>query len=99
MESALRELEITARKREAGGDGVFADSIIMYEVLSELRDIAARDGVSCTCGARGCAVEVHGAAVDLVCRACGARLRLPAATDEDLDRLCCQYTLTIRGSR
>ena len=27
------------------------------------------------------------------------RLRLPAATDEDLDRLCCQYTLTIRGSR
>ena len=85
--------------REAGGDGVFADSIIMYEVLSELRDIAARDGVSCTCGARGCAVEVHGTAVDLVCRACGARLRLPAATDEDLDRLCCQYTLTIRGSR
>ena len=71
----------------------------MYEVLSELRDIAARDGVSCTCGARGCAVEVHSTAVDLVCRACGARLRLPAATDEDLDRLCCQYTLTIRGSR
>ena len=99
VESALRELEITARKREAGGDEVFADSIIMYEVLSELRDIAARDGVSCTCGARGCAVEVHGTAVDLVCRACGARLRLPAATDEDLDRLCCQYTLTIRGSR
>ena len=31
---------------------MFADSIIMYEVLSELRDIAARDGVSCTCGAR-----------------------------------------------
>jgi hypothetical protein len=35
--------------------------------------------------------------VDLECRRCGGRLRLPAATDEDLDRLCCQMTLTIRG--
>ena len=26
-----------------------------------------------------------------------ALLRLPAATDEDLDQLCCHYTLTIRG--
>ena len=45
------------------------------------------------------AVEVHGAAVELVCRSCGGRLRLPAATDEDLDRLCCQYRLTIRGQK
>ena len=102
VEKNLRELEILAEKekrQESEGGEAFLDSVIMYEVLSELRDIAARDGVSCTCGARGCAVEVHGTAVDLVCRACGARLRLPAATDEDLDRLCCQYTLTIRGSR
>lgn len=97
VESALRELAITVEKKKAGGDGAFVDSIIMYEVLSELRDIAARDGISCTCGARGCAMEVHGTAVDLVCRRCGARLRLPAATDEDLDRLCCQYTLTIKS--
>ena len=77
----------------------FADSVIMYEVLSELRDIAARGGISCTCGHRGCAMEVHGAAVDLVCPACGGRLRVSAATDEDLDRLCCQYTLTIKGRK
>lgn len=44
-------------------------------------------------------MEVQGAAVELVCTGCGGRLRLPAATDEDLDRLCCQYTLTIHGRR
>ena len=97
VERALRQLELTVEK--SGEDGAFVDSVIMYEVLSELRDIAARGGVSCACGARECAMEVQGGAVDLVCRQCGARLRLPAATDEDLDRLCCQYTLTIPGGK
>lgn len=44
-------------------------------------------------------MEIHGAAVDLVCRSCGGKLRIPAATDEDLDRLCCHYTLTIKGRK
>lgn len=95
VESALRDLEIAVEKKKDGE--TFVDNLIMYEILSELKDIAARDGISCTCGAKGCAMEIHGGAVDLVCRACGGRLRLPAATDGDLDRLCCQYTLTIRG--
>ena len=43
-------------------------------------------------------MSIHGGAVDLVCRDCGGRLRIPAATDEDLDRLCCHYTLTIKGN-
>ncbi|MBD5168811.1 MAG: hypothetical protein HDT20_01600 [Oscillibacter sp.] len=96
---ALRELEIAVQKKKDSEDGVFVDDVVMYEVLSELKDIAARDGISCACGARGCTVEVHGSAVDLVCPSCGGRLRLPAATDEDLDRLCCQYTLTIPGRK
>ena len=99
VERALRQLELTVEKTREDRDGAFVDSVIMYEVLSELRDIAARGGVSCACGASGCAMEIQGAAVDLVCRQCGARLRLPAATDEDLDRLCCQYTLTIPGRK
>ena len=99
VEAALRELEIALEKKKDQEDGAFLDSVIMYEVLSELRDIAARGGVSCACGAKGCSVEVHGSAVDLVCPVCGGRLRLPAATDEDLDRLCCQYTLTIPGKK
>ena len=99
VEAALRELETTVEKSKNSEEDTFVDSVIMYEVLSELRDIIARDGISCTCGARGCAVEVHGTAVDLVCNDCGGRLRIGAATDEDLDRLCCNYTLTIKGNR
>lgn len=99
VEAALRDLETTVQKSRDGEDDAFVDSVIMYEVLSELRDIAARGGISCTCGAKGCAMEVHGTAVDLVCSDCGGRLRIGAATDEDLDRLCCHYTLTIKGSR
>src|SRR5699024_8770889 len=97
--AALDDLEETVQKRKEGQSETFVDDVIMYEVLSELRDIAARGGISCTCGHRGCAMEVHGAAVDLVCPACGGRLRVSAATDEDLDRLCCQYTLTIKGRK
>jgi hypothetical protein len=100
VESALRELEIALeKKKDREEDGAFLDSVIMYEVLSELRDIAARGGITCGCGAAGCSLEVHGDAVDLICPACGGRLRVGAATDEDLDRLCCQYTLTIPGRR
>ena len=42
-------------------------------------------------------IQVHRDSVDLCCRDCGGKLRLPAATDEDLDRLCCQMSLTIPG--
>lgn len=97
VEAALRDLETTVQKRRDGEHETFSDSVIMYEVLSELKEIAARGGLSCSCGAANCAIEVQDAAVDLVCRECGGKLRIGAATDEDLDRLCCHYTLTIPG--
>lgn len=97
VKAALRELEITVGKLKDPQDSHFADSVIMYEVLSELRDIAARDGICCTCGSHAYSMEVRPGAVDLICTACGGKLRLPAATDEDLDQLCCHYTLTIKG--
>ena len=103
VEKNLRELAILAEKEKQRQNDenpeTFVDSVIMYEVLSELRDIAARGGISCACGAKGCAMEVHGTSVDLICTECGGRLRIGAATDEDLDRLCCHYTLTIKGGR
>ena len=99
VEKQLRELAVLAEKEQRQGeDAAFVDNVIMYEVLSELKDIAARGGIRCTCGASGCAMEVHGAAVELICRSCGGRLRVPAATDEDLDSRCCQPSLTIRGA-
>ena len=99
VEKALQSLETTVQKSKDTGDETFVDSVIMFEVLSELKDIAERGGLSCSCGAKNCSMEVHGTSVDLVCGECGGRLRIPAATDEDLDRLCCHYTLTIKGNR
>ena len=93
----MEELALLAEKEKSGEPEAFTDNVIMYEVLSELKDIAARGGVSCTCGSREYAIRVRRGAVDLQCARCGGRLRLPAATDEDLDRLCCQMTLTIKG--
>ena len=100
VEKQLRELAILAEKEQKQGENeAFLDNVIMYEVLSELRDIAARGGVSCACGSRRYTITVRGGAVDLVCQDCGGKLRIGAATDEDLDQLCCRYTLTIPGRR
>ena len=95
---AMEELALRVEKEKAGGEEAFTDNVIMYEVLSELKDIAARGGIRCTCGSAEYGIQVHRDAVDLICRRCGGKLRLPAGTDEDLDRLCCQMKLTIRGA-
>ena len=94
----MTELAIRAEKEKSGEDAAFTDNVIMYEVLSELKDIAARGGISCSCGSKEYAIQVQRSAVDLVCKRCGGKLRLPAATDEDLDKLCCQMKLTIKGA-
>ena len=97
VERNLRDLTALA-EREKENPSAFANEIIMYEVLSELRDIAARPGgITCGCGAEQVGMEVRRSAVDLICRRCGAKLRVPAATDRDLDDLCCRMTLTVPG--
>ena len=96
----LEQLSLAAAKeREQGDDpAAFADSVIMYEILSELKEIAARkDGITCSCGSKSYGMEIHSTYVDLVCKSCGAKLRIPAATDEDLDRLCCRMKLQIKS--
>lgn len=100
VEREMERLSIAADKAsQQDGDGeLFVDSVIMHEVLSELGEIAAREhGVSCDCGCEKYRMEVRPTYVDLICAGCGARLRIDAATDEDLDRLCCHYTLKIKG--
>ena len=81
VSAAMRELEITAEKMKQKKD----------------EPEAFTDSISCACGSRRYSMDVRPGAVDLVCRDCGAKLRLPAVTDEDLDQLCCRYTLTIPG--
>ena len=102
VEKNLRELAILAEKEKQQKDSedpeAFVDNVIMYEVLSELKDIAARpSGITCACGSHRYGMEIRRSAVDLVCRDCGAKLRIPAATDRDLDDLCCHMKLVIPG--
>ena len=102
VEKNLRELVILAEKEKQQKDSedpeAFVDNVIMYEVLSELKDIAAREkGITCACGSSRYGMEIRRSAVDLVCRDCGAKLLIPAATDRDLDDLCCHMKLVIPG--
>lgn len=98
VSAQMEQLAVRAAKEKAEDPEAFTDNIIMYEVLSELKDIAARDGISCTCGSHKYNIAVRRGAVDLICARCGGRLRLNAATDRDLDDLCCQMKLTIRST-
>ena len=97
---ALRRLEeTTAQMADQGSDAGTAilNEAVMTEVLGELKDIATRGGISCTCGSHEYKVKIHYSSVELTCAQCGAKLRIPAATGEDLEELCCQYTLQIGG--
>ena len=69
----------------------------MYEVLSELKEIAARGGISCACGSKDWTFQVNYSSVDLICAQCGAQVRIPAATADDIDDICCKNTILIRG--
>ncbi len=94
LEEAVDKLEA-----EAGAKGAFLDELVMHEVLSEIRDIAQRDGISCTCGCRDWKLKINYSSVELFCARCGGALKLPAATMSDLEDLCCKPTLLIRGDR
>ena len=97
VEKAMQELELRAEKDRCEEPEAFTDNVIMYEVLSELKDIAGRGGIAGACGSHRYTMQVRRGAVDITCADCGGRLRIPAATDSDLDDLCCRMTLTIPG--
>ena len=94
LEAAMDKLRLDD---EMESRDVFLDSVVMEEVLEELKDIAARKGISCGCGSSDYGIKVGYAAVDVICARCGATLRLPAATPDDIDDLCAKYTLTVPG--
>ena len=99
VSAGMRELAITADKIKAQKEEpqAFVDSVIMYEILSELKDIAGRGGISCACGSREWTFRVNYSSVDLICAHCGAEMRIPAATADDIDDICCKNTILIRG--
>lgn len=92
LEEAVDKLEA-----EAGAKGTFLDELVMHEVLSEIKEIALRGGISCACGSKKWRLRVNFSCVDLICGDCGAAMRVPASTGEDIDDICCKNTLLIRG--
>ena len=97
--AAVRRLEEAVDKLEhdAGEKGAFLDELVMHEVLSELKEIAQRGGVSCTCGSGEWRLQVNYSSVDLICGRCGRAMRIPAATASDIEDICCKDRLIIRG--
>ena len=96
LEAAVDKLRLDD---QTGRRGAFLNETLMGEVLDELKDIARRGGVKCACGSPDYGIKVGYSSVDLVCARCGAALRLPAASSDDLDALCARDTLTIPGKK
>ncbi|MCD7918684.1 MAG: hypothetical protein LUD82_06280 [Clostridiales bacterium] len=96
---ALTRLEARTDQLEAAQDaqGSFLNELVMTEMLDELKDIAQRGGISCTCGSKEWQLRLHYSAIEVICSSCGNALRLPAATMDDLGDLCCKQTLLIQG--
>lgn len=87
--------EVVTRLEQDDEQRDFYDEIIMHEVLSELRDIAARDGVSCQCGCHEFQLKILFAAIELTCADCGGTMRIPASSADHITDICCKDTLTI----
>lgn len=92
LEQAVDRLE-----QSVDGEQAFLNEVVMHEVLSELKDIAQRDGIFCACGSKGWTFRVNYSTVDIICTDCGAQMRLGAATADDIDSICCKHTLRIGG--
>ena len=73
----------------------------MYSAIKingqKLYDIARRGGVSCACGSKRWSFQLQYSAVELSCSECGAQMRIPAATADDIDDICCKTSILIRG--
>lgn len=99
VRGAIHRLEETIERLDSKQDGeeVFQNDIIMHEVLSEVRDIARRGDISCTCGSREYKMKVGYNAIELTCSGCGSAMRIPAATADDLDAVCSKMKLVIQS--
>ncbi len=83
---------------QEGERGTFLNYHVMEEVLTEIREIASRGGISCVCGSRNWSFNVDFTTVELGCSSCGTATRIPASVSEDVENICCCYTLVIGGS-
>ena len=82
---------ISWRTEPAAEGAAFLDEIVMHEVLSEIKDIAATGRHLLRLRQPGSGrFQVNYSSVDLICAQCGAQMRIPAATADDIDDICCK---------
>lgn len=93
MEAAVDQLEERGEQ-----DGSFLNPLVTEEMLGELRDIARRGGVRCTCGSKKWSMKLRYSSIELHCADCWGSLRLSTATMDDLNDLCCQDELVLQGA-
>jgi hypothetical protein len=96
---AMARLQETVEKlgtKPKEGGAVFLDPLVMEEVLEEIKEIAKRDGISCTCGSHQWRMDVKYSAIDLICAKCGGAVRIPAATQDDIDDICCKDRILMK---
>lgn len=98
MERLEEAVDRLVMESQAEQKGAFLDELVMGEVLGEVKEIAQRGSISCTCGSTDYGIKVGYSAVELVCAQCGGILRLPAVTADDIEDICCKTKLLIRGS-
>ena len=96
LETAVDKLRLDDQMETRG---TFLDEVVMGEVLGELKEIAGRGGIRCGCGKSDYGIKVGYSSVDVVCAHCGAVLRMNAATPDDIDTICSQFTLSIAGKK
>jgi methionine synthase I (cobalamin-dependent) len=100
LEEAMDQLDQQNPENEDGNtheSGTFLNELVMQEVLGEVKEIAARGGISCQCGSKQWRMRIHYSSLELVCPSCGGSLRIPAATQSDLTDLCCKDHLLIHA--
>jgi hypothetical protein len=100
LEEAMDQLDQQNPENEDGNThepGTFLNELVMQEVLGEVKEIAARGGISCQCGSKQWRMRIHYSSLELVCPSCGGSLRIPAATQSDLTDLCCKDHLLIHA--
>ena len=97
--AARRLEEAVDRLDQRREEGQFLDELVMKEVLEELRDIAKGGGVSCMCGSKEWRLQINYSSVDVICAACGAAIRIPAATASDIDDICCKQAILLKRKK
>lgn len=83
--AAKHRRDVEALMREMGFDDYFTNPFIMYEMINHVHDMAEDKKIQCQCGSRDVTANIGTDRIELVCKNCGGRHIIKAATQKDLE--------------